>query len=297
MSTRSGASKGKDPAPTRDRSVSSDSEDQLELKAQVMALQQAQVEQALSAQATQDQINTLSASIQQVLDLLKNSPGTVLTSSTLGGPPVGNPLIDPLRASPTPSSSSFTPMSFEGYNPKYKAKGTEAPLFESNQATLQYPTWKLLIRDKLRIDRAQFASEQDVMAYMFGHTRGDAQKHLFPRYSGETNQAVYLTHQEMIATLDAIYINKFHVRESKTTYQNLKMDPTKPFQHFQTKFIQLANDGRIPLEDRFDDLYDKMTVTLQTTLLLHLDLLDNDFDRLCEKAIGIDTGIKRINNR
>jgi hypothetical protein len=101
----------------------------------------------------------------------------------------------------------------------------------------------------------------------------------------------------MIATLDAIFINKFHIRESKIAYQALKMDPAKPFQDFQTKFIQLANDGRIPLESRFDDLHDKMTVTLQTTLLLHLDLLDNDFDKLCEKAIGIDAGIKRINSR
>ena len=239
--------------------------------------------------------------MQQILDLLKNNPNTILSSSVTTGTPVVNPLIEPMRASPAPSNSSaifsWTPMGFEDYNPKHRAKGTEPPEFADNKGVLQYPTWKLLLRDKLRIDRAQFSSEQDVMAYVFGHTKGDAQKHLFPRYSGETDQAVYSNHQEMITTLDTNFINKFHVRESKIAYQALKMDPSKSFQEFQTKFTQLANDGRIPLESRFDDLHDKMTVTLQTTLLPHLDILDGDFDKLCEKAIGVDAGIKRINSR
>ena len=96
MSTRSGASKGKSPALTRERSVSSEPEDRLELKAQVMALQQAQVKQALSAQATQDQMNTLSTSMQQILTLLKNNPNTVLSSSDIAGTPVVNPFISNL---------------------------------------------------------------------------------------------------------------------------------------------------------------------------------------------------------
>ena len=67
MSTCSGASKGKSPAPTQERSESSDLEDQLDVKAQIMALQQAQVKQAVAAQtahvSAREDINTLSISM------------------------------------------------------------------------------------------------------------------------------------------------------------------------------------------------------------------------------------------
>ena len=75
--------------------------------------------------------------MQQILTLLKNNPNAVLSSSDIAGTPVVNPFIkQPLRALPAPSSTSFAPISFEDYNPKHKAKGTEPPYFESNKGAL-----------------------------------------------------------------------------------------------------------------------------------------------------------------
>jgi hypothetical protein len=49
--------------------------------------------------------------------------------------------------------------------------------------------------------------------------------------------------------------------------------------------------------DCFDDLYNKMTTTLQGQILNQRHLLEGDFDRLCEVTTGIDSELKRLTNR
>jgi hypothetical protein len=101
----------------------------------------------------------------------------------------------------------------------------------------------------------------------------------------------------MLATLDTIYKNPFLVRDSRNQYKELKMGASQSFHDFRTRFIHLANTGRIPLADWFDDMYDKMTTALQGQILNQRHLLDEDFDRLCTVAIGIDAELKRLNAR
>ena len=71
----------------------------------------------------------------------------------------------------------------------------------------------------------------------------------------------------MLRALDAIYKDPFHVRNSRNVYKDLRMGPNMSFQDFKTRFIQLANGGRILSADRFNDLYDKMTTALQGQIL------------------------------
>jgi hypothetical protein len=99
----------------------------------------------------------------------------------------------------------------------------------------------------------------------------------------------------MLATLDTIYKNPFLVRDSRNQYKELKMGVGQSFHDFRTRFIHLANTGQIPLVDWFDDMYDKMTTALQGQILNQRHLLEEDFDKLCTVAIGIDGELKRLN--
>jgi hypothetical protein len=77
--------------------------------------------------------------------------------------------------------------------------------------------------------------------------------------------------------LDAIYVNLYLVRDSKNAYKELKISNTQSFNDFKTKFVHLANAGRVPLQDRFDDIYNKLTISLQSQLLNQRHLLGEDF--------------------
>ena len=136
------------------------------------------------------------------------------------------------------------------------------------------------------------------MSYIFGRTEGDAQEHLYPRYTeDEENENPYTSYQEMFETLDAIYKNAHQVQDSRQAYRDLRMGSNQSFQDFKTKFIQLANEGRIPSSDRFDDMYEKMTTSLQGQLLNQLHTLNGDFNELCKVVTGIDSKLRRLNVR
>ena len=155
-----------------------------------------------------------------------------------------------------------------------------------------------MIRDKFIKDQCQFNTPRDYMSYIFGRTEGDAQEHLYPRYTeDEENEDPYTSYQEMFETLDAVYKNAHQVQDSRHAYRELKMGSSQSFQDFKTKFIQVANEGRIPSSDRFDDMYEKMTTPLQGQLLNQLHTLNGDFNELCKVVTGIDSKLRRLNAR
>jgi hypothetical protein len=45
-----------------------------------------------------------------------------------------------------------------------------------------FENWKMLIEGKFQVNARQFASKRAKMIYLFGKTKGEAQKHLAPRY-------------------------------------------------------------------------------------------------------------------
>jgi hypothetical protein len=111
------------------------------------------------------------------------------------------------------------------------------------------------------------------------HLAGEANDHLFPRYTRDPdNPDPFISYQDMLATLDSIYKNQpLYVRDSRNQYRELRMDAGQSFQAFRTRFLRLANGGRIHLADRFDDMYDKMTTALQGQILNQRHLLQEDF--------------------
>jgi hypothetical protein len=314
METRGSPSKGKQPAAkqpaARDsESVASDEDMMIELKANLQALQEAQVKQTLSAQS---QIKSLEASVNQIVDILKKFEVPQGPTPVAAPPSLRNRAAASVSTSPPSSSAPLRPsVESAGTQPsllpdpayplsqrRYKPKTGDVVRYEGPDGVIEYQAWKELIFDKFEKDHPMFETPRDYMSYVFKSTQGDAQRHLLPRYTRKpTNLDPFQTYSEMLDLLDSIYINTNHVQDSRYAYQELRMRANQSFQDFKTEFIQLADDGQIPMSDRFDDLYNKVTTLLQGQLLNQRPALNKDFNKLCEYATEFDTQIKRLNTR
>jgi hypothetical protein len=124
-------------------------------------------------------------------------------------------------------------------------------------------------------------------------TEGDASDHLYSRY--EPNAAnPFKTAQEIIDYFKQIHSNPHQVREARYEYRELKMKSGDIFFEFQTAFQRLANKAQIPSSEWFDDLYDKLTLRLQSQMVVHRYTLNQDLTKLVELAAGIDTENRRM---
>lgn len=101
--------------------------------------------------------------------------------------------------------------------------------------------------------------------YLFDKTTGDAQTHLAARYHDKDDG--FTAAQEMIDHLVTIYIDPHKTWNARTDFKKLVMRPSGTFHDFYTKFLRLAGDCKIPLEDYQTELYDKLTLDLQKAIL------------------------------
>lgn len=256
-------------------------------QANMLALQEAQVNLSLQVAQQAAQMKNMNDAMDRIVGMLAaKQSDQPLPSKEAPNPPTTR------TASNSPA---ITTDIMAGSN--YKPKAKDPPRF-GNDSALKYPAWKDQMLDKFEIDLGMFPTERAAMLYLFNRTEGDAQDHLHPRYTRDPgNTDPYTSTTEMWETLDAIYVNPHLVRDSKNAYKELKMANTQSFNDFKTKFVHLANAGRVPLQDRFDDMYDKLTIGLQGQLLNQRHLLGEDFQKLCTVASGIDVELKRLNQR
>jgi zinc knuckle protein len=260
------------PAPYESDPLDQGTVESLDQHANLLALQRAQVKSQIETKAAQKQIEKLEAVVAQ---LLQNNPATP-------------------RASQEPQAGPGSQ-----YTGRYKPKRKDPPRFSGQKdGTVEYRAWKEQVTDKIRIDSPQFDSDWEIQSFIFDCTEGEAQQHLYPRYTSDAeNDNPYIDYTEMLTTLDDIYRNRYHKEDSRAAYRELCMKDKEPFQDFKTRFLQLANGGRIPEADRFDDMYEKLTAPLQSRLLAIKYDLDGDFQRLCDRTGRIDADLRRFNSR
>lgn len=149
------------------------------------------------------------------------------------------------------------------------------PLLLSDGKDPAYASWKLQIEDKLEVNADHFRTEDACMAYVFSRTTGDAQGHLQPRYGRNAAQR-FCTAQDMLDYLTAIFEDPFQKENARFAYKADfmgKQDKNEAFTVFYTRFLHLAGVAGIPTEDLMPDLFDKLTVKLQRTLLPTYDAL------------------------
>jgi hypothetical protein len=141
-----------------------------------------------------------------------------------------------------------------------------------------YTSWSILIQAKLRDNNDHFPSEKSKLTYVYGRTTGAAQAHLEPRYEyGAPNP--FLTVDEVMAFLAAIYQNPMRQAIAQDGYYNLNQGRTELFSEFLTKFQHLAGLGAIPEANWRQDLYRKLNVLYQKNVAPTLPFYDT-FEKL-----------------
>jgi hypothetical protein len=217
------------------------------------------------------QIRELVTHIEQLRTQLHQDrhPSERSLSETPGVPdPVSEPLR--LRSAPAPDPDRLD----KGENPSFNI-------------------WLVQIRGKLRVNADHYPTEDARMHYVFNRTKGDAQGHLYPRFNDDATEP-FETAEEMIRSLREVMTNPYRIREARVEYRRLKMKPGQPFYEFKTKYYRLADEAQIPASERFDDLYDKLTTTLQRQLVGNLCIFEGDIHMLCKFAGRIDSELMRI---
>ena len=178
--------------------------------------------------------------------------------------------------------------------PQRSAKVADPPIL-TNGADPSFDNWRLQIRDKLEVNADHFPNVRARMAYIFGRTGGDAQTHLRPRYAEESADA-FETDEEMVAHLASIYEDPYKVQNARLAYRSLMMKPSEAFTDFQTRFLHLAGQAKIPADDLVPDLFDKLTVDLQRAVLPTYPNLQT-LKELMQQCQALDQGLRRIKAR
>ena len=187
-------------------------------------------------------------------------------------------------------SRASTPASGPGKNTKLP---DPPPLTDGKDPTFE--SWRVQTQDKLRVNADHFQSMEAMKAYVFNRTSGDAQNHLLPRYEdGSTDP--FLTSQSMIDFLATIYEDPYKVQNARLEYKSLSMKSTETFSDFHTRFLQLAGRAKIPSDDLRPDLFDKLTLELQKTVLPVYTTLPTE-KALADQCVALDNGLRRIRAR
>src|SRR3954466_16092128 len=74
------------------------------------------------------------------------------------------------------------------------------------------------------------------------------------------------------------------------------MKTTKTFADFHTRFLHLAGQAKIPKEDLRLDLFDKLTIELQRTVLPVYSMLKTP-KTLADECLSLDQGLRRLKAR
>jgi hypothetical protein len=178
--------------------------------------------------------------------------------------------------------------------PAKSAKIPDPPLLTDGKEPT-FDNWKIQITGKLEVNADHFATEQARRTYVFGRTGGDAQNHLKPRISSQSINP-FKTADDMIQHLASIYEDPFRVQNARRDYRKLMMKTSETFPEFYTRFLHLAGEGQIPVEDLRPDLYDKLTIELQRAIAPTEESLTTLQD--LQKALRrLDQNLRQIQER
>ncbi|KAJ5403795.1 hypothetical protein N7509_003666 [Penicillium cosmopolitanum] len=148
-----------------------------------------------------------------------------------------------------------------------------------------FETWKLKIENKLQASSDQLYTPQLRMAYVFSRCEGPAAQQLAPRMRpGATLRFKDAT--DMIARLEKIYGDPWRAIHASRQYHALSMDCSMKFIDFFPTFCLLAENARIPEEERKEDLFKKLSVDYREQLIDNL--YGQDFNELVDECKRLD---------
>ena len=220
-----------------------------------------------------------------------------LARSRSNTPPTQSPTVLPtsetLADLPRFSSVARSQITDGNYGSRaYKTRDVQT-LSDGTDPT--YEAWSIQLDGKFLEPHFLDCEERVRMHYVFSVTSGTAQNHLRTRML-RTGSNPFKSVNEMIEVLETAFVNPNRVREAGMEYRQLMMSIGDTFIDFKTRFLLLAEEAGIPQSSRRLDLYDKLTVELQTSLVPVLSTLTT-FNDLCARATEVDQERKWISQR
>jgi hypothetical protein len=104
------------------------------------------------------------------------------------------------------------------------------------------------------------------MDYVFGKTKGEAQRHLLPRME-EGASDPWKSVNEMLEHLDSCFQNYYEAEEAENAFYTLTMHNGEDFNTFHTEFSRLGSVGRIPPSSWRGHLWRKLNKEFRSRLL------------------------------
>ena len=128
------------------------------------------------------------------------------------------------------------------------------------------------------------------MYFVFNATDKNAQKYLFPRYDPDAVDT-FSCAKEMITCLTESYVNPYRVEDARYKYNALTIRSTQTFYEFRTEFLHLTDKAQVPTSERFNHLYNKLTIPLYNRLLNIKHTFSQNLQELCKVTGGINTDL------
>jgi hypothetical protein len=97
----------------------------------------------------------------------------------------------------------------------------------------------------------------------------------------------------MIDYLASIIEDLYKVQNARLDYKSLMMKTTETFVKFYICFLHLAEQAKIPKKDLRLDLFDKLIIKLQQTVLLVYSMLTTA-KTLADECLSLDQGLRRL---
>jgi hypothetical protein len=170
----------------------------------------------------------------------------------------------PRNLSTAPPLTRLSTAATSDYDPRWKPKATTpAELDDGVEPT--WITWRIGMDNKFEEDAPQFRSELSRIRYVFGRTKGKANKLLRP-YMRDRCPTPFTTVQDMYSVLEELYTDPGEVEEAREDFRDLYMSRTQSFAEFKMEFLQLAGLATISRTEYVDELYNKLTDKLKDAL-------------------------------
>ncbi|OJD25470.1 hypothetical protein ACJ73_03166 [Blastomyces percursus] len=109
----------------------------------------------------------------------------------------------------------------------------------------KFDDWYSKMKNRLRANQDRYPTEELRMAYIELRVGGEAADHLRP-YLDEQAEEHISTAQELFNVLKEIYEDPNKKEKARDDLQRLYLQRDSDFHEFQTKFLRLAREAKIP---------------------------------------------------
>lgn len=175
---------------------------------------------------------------------------------------------------------------------RLSAKVKDVPQLDdgSNPSLVQ---WQVLLKSKLTANADHFPTESDKKTHVFACTTGKAATLLETAMEAEDDpEEAFPDWEAMVDYLVTSLRNPHERADARFAYKELQMHPNESFFDFKLKFLQYATRGKVAKSEWKDDMYDKLTRTLQDEMRIEVQKI-KDFNEFADLTSGTDARLRR----